>query len=182
MRADNIRPYRFKRLKNKLQNRSGKNGNGEKERGELKTFDFVDIVAEKNKKAGSCADGKTGECRAERNCAFGIKLGDDYGRSAVRNMSDHSGNKGLEKAFACDESGKRFFADGMDAYFKGKHHNKDKSKGLCSMGKGAFKKPVVAFGVAMGMFFLNFLEFFFCDVEEPEAVHQKSGDDCKNKL
>ena len=168
--------------KYKLQNRSGEDGNGEKESGKAKTFDFVNVVAEKNKKTGSGADGKTGKSRTERNCAFRIKLSDDYRGSTVRNKTNHSGDKRLEEAFVCDESGKTFFADKMYANFESKHHNKDESEGFCCMGKGAFKKPVVAFGVAMGMFFLNFLEFFFCDVEEPEAVHKKSGDDCKNKL
>ena len=117
-------------LKNKLQNRSGKNGNSEKECSELKTFDFVDVVAEKNKKTGSRADGKSGECRAERNGSFSEKLRDDYGRSAVGDKPNKTGNKGLEKAFACDELRKSFFADGFDAKFKAEHYNKDESKGF----------------------------------------------------
>ena len=168
--------------KNKLKDRTGKNGNGKKKCGEAQTFDFVDVVAEKNKKTGSCTDGKSGECRAERNGSFSEKLGDDYGRSAVGNKTHKTGNKGLEKAFACNELRKSFFADGFDAKFKAEHHNKDESESFCGVGKGAFKKSVVAFGVAMGMFFLNFFNFFLGDFEKSEAVHHKTGDDCKDKF
>ena len=168
--------------KNKLKNGAGKNGNSEKESGKAQAFDFIHVIAEKNKKTGSCADGKSGKGRAESDGAFGIKLGDYNGGSAVRDKSDDSGNKRLEKSFACDELGKSFFADGFDAKFKSEHYNKDESESFCGVKKGAFKKSVMSFGVAMGMFFGNNVKFLFGDVEKAGFVNNKTRNDCKKNF
>lgn len=169
-------------LKNKLKNGTGKNGNAEEECGKAEAFDLVDVVAEKNKKTGSCACGKTGKCGSERNGSFCKKLCNDNGRSTVGNKTDKTGNKGLEKTFFGDEVCKSFFADGFNAKFKTEHYDKDESKGFCGVENGAFKKTVMTFGMAMGMFFFNVFKFLFGDVEKSETVNKKSGNDCKDEF
>ena len=126
-------------LKNKLQNRSGKNGNGEKESGKAKTFDFVNVVAEKNKKSGSCADGKSGKCRAEGNCSFSKKLGDYNRGSAVGDKTDKTRNKGLEKAFVCNKSGKTI-----------NNSRAEKVKFLCPVFYRCFAVSLINFDILSG--------------------------------
>lgn len=169
-------------LKNKLKNSTGKNGNSKEETGKAEAFDFVDIVAEKNEKTGSCTCGKSGKCSSERNGSFCKKLCNDNGRSTVRDKTDKTGNKGLEKAFLGNKVCKSFFADGFDAKFKAEHYDKDECKGFCGVEKGAFEKSVASFGVAMGMFSFNVIKFFFGDVEKSEAVNKETCNNCKDEF
>ena len=165
-----------------MKNDSRKNGNGKKKTNKSEAFYFINVRAEKNKKAGSGANGKSRKGGTEGKGAFRIKLGDDNGRSAVGDKANKAGNNGLKKTFGHHEFCKSLFADGVDANLKSKHHNKDKSKSFCGMKNGAFEKTVFTFGMTVGMFLLNGLNLLLCDVEKTETVNKKSRNDCEQKL
>ena len=165
-----------------MQRHAGEDGNNKKESGKAKAFDFINVVAEKNKKTGACANGKSRNSGTEAENAFSIKFRNDDGGSTVWNKSDHARNQRLEEAFAHHKARKGIFADGVDADFENEHNNEDERESGSGMEQGALEKSVVAFGMAMGMFFFHCFDFLFGDVEKTGFVNGKTRDHRKNEL
>ena len=134
-----------------MQRHAGEDGNDKKESGKAKAFDFINVVAEKNKKTGACANGKSRNSGTEAENSLRIKFRNDDGRSAVGNKSDHARNQRLEETFAHHKARKSIFADGVDADFENEHNNKDESESGSGVEQGALEEPVMAFGAAMGI-------------------------------